>query len=115
MPLIARKNVSVSDEIDVPHRLNAHHAYEHAICRMAPERNSSRYLAIELVRRHVGYMPAIGRDHAPIGFSCIIDNRQHGVAIVIAARANDANPVLVLVFARHRARPGKNFSMNVFW
>src|SRR6267154_5144455 len=106
MPLTARQDVSVSDEIDVPHRLDAHHAYEHAIRRMAPERNSGGYLAVEFVQRHVGYMPAIGRDHAAIGFGCSIDNRQHGVAIVVAARANDVHdPVLSLVFARHRPPP----------
>jgi hypothetical protein len=50
-----------------------------------------------------------------IGFGCSIDNRQHGVAIIIAARAIDAHddPVLVLVFARHRAPPDKTFSIEV--
>src|SRR6202022_4657096 len=61
---------------------------------MAPERDSGGDLAIELVQRHIGLVPLVGRDHTAIGLSGSIDDREDGRALVIttgADVAHDAN------------------------
>src|SRR5262249_16928843 len=88
--LAARQDVSMTNEVDVAHRLEAHHAHQHAVLFMAPELNSGSNLTIELVRRHVGLVPLVIRDHAPISLSRGVNDRQDGRAIVIAARTDVA-------------------------
>ena len=86
-PLAARQDVSVTNEIDVAHRLEAHHACQLAVLLIAPERDTGGDLASELVPRHVGLVPPIGRDHTTIGLSGGVDDREDGRAIVVMAGA----------------------------
>jgi hypothetical protein len=70
-----------------------------------PKGNARRYLVIELIASHVGLMPSVGRDHAPIGRSGCVDDREYGLPIAVAAEANvahEANPCL-----RHCTVPEK--------
>jgi hypothetical protein len=60
-PLAARQDISVTNEIDVAHRLEAHHACQPAVLLITPEHDTGGDLAIELVPRHVGLVPPIGR------------------------------------------------------
>src|SRR6202030_1596040 len=52
-PLAARQDVSVTNEIDVTNRLDAHHTCEAAVFLIAPEHDTSGDLAIELLPRHL--------------------------------------------------------------
>ena len=74
--LIAGQYVSVTNEIDVAHRLKSHHADEPALLLIAPERYAGGDLLIELRRWHVGNVPSIGGDHPAIGFGSSIDDRE---------------------------------------
>src|SRR5689334_19056885 len=84
-PLATRQDVSVTNEIDIANRLNTHHAYKAAVFFIAPEHHAGLDLAVELVRRHVGFVPPIGWDHATIGLGSRVDDREDGRAIVITA------------------------------
>src|SRR5215471_17539657 len=88
--LAARPDISVTNEIDVEHRLEAHDANQHAVLLKSLELNSGGNLSVELVRRHVGLVPTIRRDHASISLSGSVDDCQDGRAIVIAAGADVA-------------------------
>src|SRR5882672_590261 len=81
----------MADEIDVAHRLQAHHCDERAVPFIAPERDAGGDLAGELVRRHVGLVPAVGRDHAAIGLRGGIHDRQDGRTLVLATEADVAH------------------------
>ena len=96
-PLAARQDVSVTNEIDVTNRLDAHHTCKAAVFLLAPEYDASGDLAIELLPRHVGLVPAIGRDHTTISFGRGVDDRKDGCPIVVlggvVARENGSEPV----------------------
>src|SRR5215472_5891599 len=87
-PLAARQDVSVTDKIDVADRLETHHACQPAVLFVAPKHDAGGDLAIELVLRHVGLVPSIGRDHATIGFGGTVDDREDGFPIVVTAGAD---------------------------
>src|SRR5262249_47866282 len=94
--LAARQDVSVTDEIDIAYRLKSHHAGEPAALLVAPEHDASRDFAVELVPRHGGFMPSIGRDDAAIGFGGGVDDREDCGAIIVMARADRAHGIIVV-------------------
>jgi len=86
-----------------PNRLETHHACQLAVRFITPEHDASGDLAIELVLRHVGLMPPIGRDHATISLGGSVDDRHDGFPIVVAAGADASHEPIVVckgVFAR---------------
>src|SRR5215472_15888147 len=87
-PLVARQDVSVTDKIDVADRLETHHTCQPAVLFIAPEHDAGGDLAIELVLRHVGLVPAIGRDHATISLGGSVDDREDGLPMVVTAGAD---------------------------
>src|SRR5262249_12505807 len=81
----------VTNEIDVAHRLEAHHADELVVELISPQDNSGSNLAIELGGGHVGLMPPVRRDHTPIGQCRGVNDREHVLAIAVMAEANVAH------------------------
>src|SRR5258708_19546049 len=77
-PLAAGQDVGVTDQIDVAHRLDAHHADQFALSLIAPEFDSGGDLAVELLQGHIGLVPTIGRDYAAIGLSGGVDDGPAG-------------------------------------
>src|SRR5438067_2194578 len=61
-PLAIRPHIGVTNEIDVSHGLNAHYADELTADISAPERDTGRDVPAKVGVRHVGLVPAIGRD-----------------------------------------------------
>src|SRR5919109_609999 len=68
--------------------LDAHYAKQLAVALVPPEHNSGGDLAVELVRRHVGLVPAIGRDHAAIGLGGGVDDCEDRLTLIISAAAD---------------------------
>src|SRR5262249_13863224 len=73
-PLAAWQDVSMTNEIDIAHRLDAHHPGQPPVLLIAPEGDTGSDLAIKLVPRHVGLVPPIGRDHTTIGLGSGVDD-----------------------------------------
>src|SRR5258708_5108118 len=90
-PLAAGQDVGVTDQIDVAHRLDAHHTDQFALSLIAPEFDSSGDLAVELLQGHIGFVPAIGRDYAAIGLGGGVDDGEDGPAFVVATGADVAH------------------------
>src|SRR5262249_43920739 len=95
-PLAARQDIGVTDEIDVTHRLGAHDAEQPVVLLMPPEHDPGGDLAIELVARHVGLVPAVGRDHPAVGLSGGVDDREYGGALVATTGADHAHDAILL-------------------
>jgi hypothetical protein len=81
----------VTNEIDVAHRLVAHHADQRPVLLIAPEHDSGGDLGIELVLRHVGFVPPVGRDYSAISLSGSVDDCEDGGALVITTAADVAH------------------------
>ena len=90
-PLAAGRDVCVADQVDVAHGLDAHDAQQRAVGLVAPERHPGGDLAVELVRRHVRLVPAIGGDHSAIRLGGLVHDREDRGALVVAAGANVAH------------------------
>jgi hypothetical protein len=88
VPLAGGGDVGVANKVDVPHGLDPHDADQLAIDLMAPELDPGRDFAIELLRRHVRLVPAIGRDDAAIGLRGGVDDPADRLALVITAAAD---------------------------
>ena len=86
--LAPRQDISMADQLDVAHPLNSHHADERTVGHATPESHSCRELLIKLVRRHVGLLPAVRRDHVPVGLGCAVDDLKDPRAFQIMTRAN---------------------------
>src|SRR2546423_7806651 len=98
----------MADQLDVKHRLDTHDAEQLAVGLIAPERDPGGDLVVELARRHVGLVRAIGWDHAPIRLRGIVDDRENRGALVITTRANAAHDANLrrgdTMTSRHPAR-----------
>jgi len=57
--------------------LDAHHAERSGVLFRDPENDAVRDLGFQLLRRHVGLVPAVRRDHAAIGLGGVVDYREH--------------------------------------
>ena len=79
-----------------PNRLETHHACQLAVRFITPEHDASGDLAIELVLRHVGLMPPIGRDHATISLGGSVDDRDDGFPIIVTAAADASHEPIVV-------------------
>src|SRR5260370_2729334 len=90
-PLAAGQDVGVTDQIDVAHRLDAHHTDQFALSLIAPEFDSSGDLAVELLQGHVGFVPAIARDYAPTGPGGGVDDGADGPIFGSATEADVAH------------------------
>jgi hypothetical protein len=98
----------MTNEIDVVHRLEAHHAGQPAVLLIAPEHDAGGDLAIELVARHVGLVPSIGLDHATIGLSGGVDDRKDRCTIVVTAGSDAGHETNRLGWHRLQwQRPGR--------
>ena len=66
MPLVplGRPNVGVADQGHVLHVLDAHDAEQFAVFFPAPEADAAVDLVAKFLPRHVGLVPAVGRDDA---------------------------------------------------
>jgi len=89
--LIAGQNVSVTYEIDIPYRLEAHDADQREVLFIAPEDDSRGNFFIQFRFWHVRIMPKIRRDQPSISLSGGIYYRKDGVSIVIAAGTDAAH------------------------
>src|SRR6478752_3751397 len=87
-PLLFSEHVSVSNEVDVAHVLDSHYADQLAVHFVAPELDAFRDLLIELVERHVRFVPAIGRNRLAICLSSLIYNREDPIALIAATKSN---------------------------
>jgi len=84
-PLRGRKHVGVPDQLDIPDRLESHDTGERAAGLIPPEAHARHDLILELALGHIRLVPAVGRDHAPVGLGCCIDDLEDRVSLVIAA------------------------------
>ena len=87
--LLAGQDVGVADQVDVSHRLDTHHAEQHAIHFITPEFDPGGDLAVELPRRHVWLVPAIVGNHAPVRLGSGLDDREYRRALVVATAPDD--------------------------
>jgi hypothetical protein len=78
----------MADKAHVAHVLQSHDAGEAAAIRIAPEHDAGGTLAVKLVAWHVRFVPAVGRDHAAIGFRGGVDDGKNVVALVVATQAD---------------------------
>lgn len=64
--LLCGSRVRMTDQRDIGDVLQAHHAHDAPFAAHAEKLDASRHLGADLVERHVGIVPAIGRDDAAI-------------------------------------------------
>src|SRR5258708_786998 len=89
LPLNGRRNISMAHQRDLSLVLYPHDAGELSFVVRHPEDDARADLAQQLVLRHVGLVPPIGRNHSPIGLGSGIDNREHRVAIGLRGLSNE--------------------------
>src|SRR5262249_11198877 len=113
-PLAIRQDVSVTDEIGAVYRLEAHHACQLTVILAAPKRDTGGDLAIQLIPRHVGLMPPVGRDHTTISLGGGVDNCKDRLPGIVRAVADFGHePIVVCKRAisgramRHRLAAGR--------
>src|SRR5205823_4632793 len=87
--LLGWSDVRMTDQVDVVHRLDAHHADEFAVRLVAPELDAGGDLALELTPVHVRLVPAVRGDHAAIRLRGGVDDLERFGALVVAAAADD--------------------------
>jgi hypothetical protein len=87
----------VADQVDVAPPLDAHHTDEPSSVGVPPERDALLELTLELGGAHVGLVPAVLGDDAAVRRRCLVDDRENGAALVVAARAD--------VLHAHESRP----------
>jgi hypothetical protein len=80
----------MTDQHDVADRLDAHDADELAVRLDPREGDAGGDLAVELGAAHVRLVEAVGRDRAAVGLRGGVDDREDGVALVLADRADRA-------------------------
>jgi hypothetical protein len=80
----------MSNQVDIAHGLNAHHADEPTVLQVTPELNAGARLGTELRRRHVGLVPTVRRDDAAVSLSRSIDDAQDERRLILAALAQHA-------------------------
>src|SRR5260221_2418098 len=80
-PLQFGRDISMAHQGHLALVLNAHHSPQLAFLFRHPELDSGSNLARQLFRRHVGLVPAVGRDYAAVGLRRVVDDRQHRRAI----------------------------------
>ena len=78
----------MADQLDVAHALNSHDTDERAVGLVAPESHSCREFLIKLVLWHVGLLPAVRRDHVPVGLGCAVDDLKDARTLEVVTRAN---------------------------
>ena len=88
-------NGGFASTTDVAHALNSHHADERVVGLVAPEPHSCRELLIKLVRWHVGLLPAVRRDHVPVGPGCAVDDLKDPRALQIVTRTDYTHSVSI--------------------
>jgi hypothetical protein len=81
--LTARQDIRVADQIDVAYRLDPHHADQGSVGFVSPERDAGSDLLMELGLRHVGLVPSVSGDDAPIGSSRSIDDLEDRLPLII--------------------------------
>jgi len=79
--LVSGQRIGVSNERDVGHMLQPHHACDAAIAPQGEEFHTGPHLRHELVVRHVGVVPAIGGNHAAIGERRVVDQGANYVRV----------------------------------
>src|ERR1700676_4598898 len=95
MPLAEGQNIGVTNQIDVAHPLDTHHADQRALLLIAPEHDLGCNLAIELLRCHIGLVPPVGGNHSAISLCrCVYDFEDVGT-LILTARADDAHDTKV--------------------
>src|SRR3974390_988919 len=90
LPLPA--HVGVADESHIFHRLNSHDAAEFAFLFEPPKVHSFAYFVVQFLARHVGFLPVVGRDYAPIGLRAIVDDLPDGIEIFFSAAPDHVWP-----------------------
>ena len=91
MTLAAWQNVRVTDQLDIAHLLNPHHADERAVGLVPPERHSSREFAIQLVRRHIRVGQEALRDDPTVGLGCGVNDPEDARTLEFATGPNGAH------------------------
>lgn len=79
--LQARRDVCVTYQVYIAHRLNSHHSLQRSVDVEPPERDARGNFPLQLGERHVWLVPTIGRNDATVGFCCRVDHRQGGEEI----------------------------------
>jgi len=87
-PLACREDIGVTDQLHVANALAPHHADQRAAELVPPEDDPCRDLMLELVCVHVRLVPPVRRNHAAIGLSRIVDDREDDVALVVTTRTD---------------------------
>ena len=89
--LITRRDVRMTNQLDVAHPLNTHHSDQPIIHLISPELHTGRYFVLELPRRHVRLVPAIIGYLSPISLRRRVHDLQDSGVVLGATRADWAN------------------------
>jgi hypothetical protein len=65
----------MADQVDVLHRLDAHHPDQRSVRLVAPEHDACGDLTLQLLPVDVRLAPAILRDHPAVGLCGCVDDR----------------------------------------
>src|SRR5437773_3403284 len=90
--LLPAQDIGVSNEVDVAHVLDSHHADQFSVDFVAPEPDAIGDLVIELLDGHVRLMPVVMWDRFTIRLSSLIHDRENPIALIAAAKSNLRHP-----------------------
>jgi len=101
--LFGGSHVSMADEGDVLDLLQAHHSHQTAFLLITPKENASGDLVPEIFRGHVGFLPAIRRNHPPVRSGSVIDDFANRWKIIRATRPDHIVFPVSVPFSRGRS------------
>ena len=78
-----RAHVGVPDQRHVLHVLDAHHANQLAVLLVSPELDAIVDLVLQLLPGHVGLLPPVRGDHAPVCLGGVVDDLEDRVEVAI--------------------------------
>src|SRR5512139_947248 len=88
LPLPCGPDVGVPDERHIPNILEPHDPDKLALFLVPPEGHTRIDLVPELVPGHVGSLPTVRRDGAPIGLGSLVDDGEHRLEVPLNAAAD---------------------------
>jgi hypothetical protein len=86
--LVGRTHVCMADQVDIPHRLDAHHPDQNVVDFISPGCDACRHFGFKLAERHVRLMPTIVRYHPAVSVGRGVDDLQDDRAFVRTTEAN---------------------------
>jgi hypothetical protein len=95
-PLVHRAHIGMPDQCNVTNLLRSHHADQSVRFLPSPETYPVRDLPPQCCRRHVRIVPAVRRNHAPIGFRSLADHGLYRRKIRIGTAADHRAPFFVV-------------------